>query len=368
MPKFHQTEWDLLPELAFRPRGGRSGALTLEGGKGGGSAPAPDPRLVEAQIRSMGIQDSAIQSILKNAEALLPMQQEQLKFGIDSAKTAYDQAQSDRQWLLSRRGALTGVQDKLISDAAAFNEGERGEELAGEALADVSRGFSAARGQSARALARQGITPGSGRAMAMDKQLQGAQALAGAGGANAARTAARQEGYALTDRANNALAGYPAMSSQATGSGAAYAASGIGLANAGLAGQNSGYGSAAQVAGQLGTNATGMFGAQATREANGRDQGESFGSILGGVGGAAAGIAKLWASDRRLKTEVELVGQHAVTGLNLYRFAYLVEPARRFIGVMADEVRSLLPSAVVRGADGFDSVDYGQLGLEMVEV
>ncbi len=45
--RFHTTEWDLLPELAFRLRPG--GGMTLEGGKGGGSAPAPDPNIGIAQ-------------------------------------------------------------------------------------------------------------------------------------------------------------------------------------------------------------------------------------------------------------------------------------------------------------------------------
>ena len=62
-----------------------------------------------------------------------------------------------------------------------------------------------------------GITPGSGRAMAMSNQLDTNQALARASAANKVREAARMEGFALTDRAVNALAGYPAMGMSATG-------------------------------------------------------------------------------------------------------------------------------------------------------
>jgi len=170
----------------------------------------------------------------------------------------------------------------------------------------------------------------------------------------------------------NALAGYPAMSAGATGSAAQFAANGINIANTGVAGINSGTTSAAQIASQMGGNATGMFGAQAQYK-NGQDQanqGEGLGSILGGIGGLAAGAAKvapLFMSDRRLKDQIELVGHDANTGLNLYRFAYVFDPARRFIGVMADEVRKLFPAAVQRSADGFDRVNYGLLGLEMVE-
>jgi hypothetical protein len=371
MAKFHRTEFDLLPERAFRPRAGRRhGPMTLEGGGKGSDAPAPDPRLVEAQIRSMGIQDSAIQSILKNSNELLPLQKEQLQFGLDASRKAYEQSQSDRQWMLSRRDLLSGVQDKLVKDAADFNTEARREELAGQALADVNTAASSARDQSARALARMGVNPGSGRALALDQQTQIAQTAAGAGAANKARESARAEGYALTDRASNALAGYPAMSSAATGSGASFAAGGVGLVNSGLAGQNSGYGAAATGAGQMGANATSMWGAQANYK-NAQDQinqGESFGSLAGGIGGLAAGLAKTGLfSDRRLKTDLKVVGRDAATGLRLWAFRYISDPARRYIGVMADEVKQVRPDAVWRGADGFDRVNYGLLGLEMVE-
>lgn len=374
MAKFHRTEFDLLPERAFRPRAGRHGPMTLEGGGKGSDAPAPDPRLVEAQIRSMGIQDSAIQSILKNSNELLPLQKEQLQFGLDASRKAYEQSQSDRQWMLSRRDLLSGVQDKLVKDAADFNTEARREELAGQAMADVNTAASSARDQSARALARMGVNPGSGRALALDQQTQIAQTAAGAGAANKARESARAEGYALTDRASNALAGYPAMSSAATGSGASFAAGGVGLVNSGLAGQNSGFGSAATVAGQLGANATSMWGQQASYK-NAQDQinqGESLGGVLGGLGGLATGLGKnglglFAASDRRLKTDLKVVGRDAATGLRLWAFRYINDPTRRYIGVMADEVKQVRPDAVWRGADGFDRVNYGLLGLEMVE-
>jgi len=371
MGRFHRTDFDLLPELAFRPRG-RRGGMTLEGGKGGSSAPPPDPRLVAAQIKSMGIQDSAIQEMLNNSRELAPLQKQQLQFGLDSAKTAYEQSQADRQWLLSRRDKLSGMQDSLVKEANDFNTDAKREQLADQAMADVNAGASSAREQSARAMARMGINPASGRAAAMDQQLQLGQTVAAAGAANNARTAARAEGRALTDRAVNALAGYPAMSSQATTTGAALGGSGVGLTSASLAGQNSGYGSAAQVAAQMGANATNMWGAQATYKSqqDQMGQGESFGGLLGGLGGLASGAASIysaWKSDRRLKTDIVPVGRDEGTGLTLYSFRYIADPAKRFIGLMADEVRSVNPFAVYRAADGFDRVDYGALGLTMKE-
>jgi len=125
-------------------------------------------------------------------------------------------------------------------------------------------------------------------------QLSVQEALAEAGAKTGARRAARQEGMALTDRATNALAGYPAMGMQATGAGAQFAASGLNLANSGLAGMNSGFGSAAQVAGQMGANASSMYGQQASYK-NAQDRlALEDGGVMGFLGTVAgAGISKM---------------------------------------------------------------------------
>ncbi len=340
----------------------------LYGSKGGSSAPAPDPALIAAQIKSMGIQDSAITKMITNADDLAPLQKEQMQFGLDTSKTAYDQSQADREWMLDRRGSLSGLQDTLVSDANSFNTDARREQLAGQANADVTQAFSSARDQNGRAMARMGVNPSSGRALDMGNQMSIAQAAASAGASNKARSDARTEGYALTDRATNALSGYPAMSSNATASGANFGGMGLSTANSGLAGMNSGYGAGSSAAGSMGANAAGMYGAMGSYK-NGQDQinqGESLGSILGGVGGLALGISKF--SDRRLKDNIVLVGKDEATGLNLYEFNYKSQPSLRFRGVMADEVEAFMPSAVVRNEDGFMAVDYSQIGIDMVEV
>jgi hypothetical protein len=342
------------------------------GGKGGSSAPPPDPRLVEAQIKSLGIQDESIQEIMKTARSMAPIQQEQMQFGLDSSKKAYDQSQEDRSWMLGRRGILSGAQDTMAADAANFNTEAKQEELAGKATADVNSAFSSARDQSARSLARRGINPASGTAIATDNQMTLAQAGAEAGAANNARTAARTEGRALTDRVTNSLAGYPSMATGATGAGAGFGANGLSIANTGLSGMNAGSVAAGSMAGSMGANAAQMYGTMGNYK-TGQDQanqGDSTAALLGGLGGAAAGAAKLAPlfSDRRLKENIELVGKDEDTGLNLYEFNYITNPNVRFRGVMADEVLAQFPAAVVKTSDGYLAVDYSQIGIEMVEV
>lgn len=364
MSRWHKHEWDFLPERAFVPR--PDGRMTLEGGKGS-STPPPDPRLVEAQIKSMGIQDDMIQRIVAQSESMLPLQREQMQFGLDSARKAYDDSQADRDWMLTRRELLGGLQDQMVKDAEGFNTAERQQQLRGEAYADVNTAFSNARDQGQRTMSRMGVNPNSGRALAMNNQASLAQAAALAGASQKANQTARTEGYALTDRATNALAGYPAMGMQATGAGAGYGSNALTIANTGVAGLNAGYGTALQGAGQMGQSATNMYGQQASYQAN-MQSGDSLGGILGGLGGLAGGVAKFYGSDRRLKTDIVPVGMHERTGLALYEFSYKDVPGHRFRGVMADEVRERFPRAVMTGANGFDAVDYGALGIEFTEV
>jgi hypothetical protein len=68
-------------------------------------------------------------------------------------------------------------------------------------------------------------------------------------------------------------------------------------------------------------------------------------------------------SDIRLKTDIALLGRFD-NGVGLYRFRYTGDD-RVFVGVMAQEVRGVVPDAVVRGADGFLRVNYSRLGLRM---
>ena len=74
--------------------------------------------------------------------------------------------------------------------------------------------------------------------------------------------------------------------------------------------------------------------------------------VFGGGTGAAAMF-----SDRRLKRNVRKIG--TLGKLNLYSYTYLWGTFA--IGVMADEVKALIPDAVIRHESGFDMVDYSKI-------
>ena len=73
----------------------------------------------------------------------------------------------------------------------------------------------------------------------------------------------------------------------------------------------------------------------------------------------AAGTAMMAFSDRRLKTDVEKIGERP-DGLGVYAFRYLWSPVR-YIGVMAQEVLKVKPTAVIHTPSGFMAVNYGAL-------
>lgn len=66
-------------------------------------------------------------------------------------------------------------------------------------------------------------------------------------------------------------------------------------------------------------------------------------------------------SDRRLKTNIQSVGELA-NGLNRYVFDY-IDGLKGQVGVMADEVRGLIPGAVTVDPSGYDRVDYMMVGV-----
>ena len=84
-------------------------------------------------------------------------------------------------------------------------------------------------------------------------------------------------------------------------------------------------------------------------------QNAMFGNLLGA--GAQLGSAAFMFSDRRLKSNIERVGTHAI-GVGIYDYTMMGMPQR---GVIAQEVQQVRPDLVKRHANGFLMVDYGGL-------
>lgn len=80
-----------------------------------------------------------------------------------------------------------------------------------------------------------------------------------------------------------------------------------------------------------------------------------------GYGNFMSGAAKLITSlsDRRLKTDIEKVGE-LPSGIPVYSFRF-ISGVIEHVGVMADEVLRVIPEAVSKGKDGYYRVAYGML-------
>jgi polysaccharide biosynthesis/export protein len=70
-------------------------------------------------------------------------------------------------------------------------------------------------------------------------------------------------------------------------------------------------------------------------------------------------------SDIRLKEDITPLGR-LDNGIGIYRFRYKGNDRTAYVGVMAQEVQNIVPSAVSRGRDGYLRVDYERLKLEFM--
>jgi hypothetical protein len=106
---------------------------------------------------------------------------------------------------------------------------------------------------------------------------------------------------------------------------------------------------------------TSIVGAVAAPFTGGLSLGAAAGAGAAGFSGtafASQALSGLGASDRRLKEDVEQIGMHKI-GVPLYTWTFLW--GERGIGVMADELKEVMPDAV-QTIDGFDYVDYDMIG------
>jgi hypothetical protein len=94
-----------------------------------------------------------------------------------------------------------------------------------------------------------------------------------------------------------------------------------------------------------------------------RNSGFSRGSGFHLAGGGSGGNRHR--SDIRLKEDIVWLGR-LDNGLGIYRFRYKGSDRTAYVGVMAQEVSEVVPSAVIHDSDGYLSVRYDRLGLRFM--
>lgn len=112
---------------------------------------------------------------------------------------------------------------------------------------------------------------------------------------------------------------------------------------------------------------------QASNSRSSFGSGRSGGFGSGGFGGGGrngsfgggGGFGGRHPSDVRLKEDIVPLGR-LDNGIGVYRFRYLGSDHTSYVGVMAQDVQTIVPNAVSRGRDGYLLVDYDRLGLRFL--
>jgi hypothetical protein len=315
---------------------------------GGKSQPAPDygpMKELGAEQLAFAKQQYAEMAPLARQVAAQQMaaQQQQMRQGQDY----YDYQQQ----------TFRPLEQGLVRDAERFNTNDYRETLARDASAAAGRAFGITQAASQRSRASMGVNPASGRAMSMDNQTNLGLAANRANAMTGARNQAEQIGFArrldVTGLGRNLAGASTAAYQGANAAGSA----GVNTSMAPGSQFNQGMANTGQTYGNILNNQTSQFNTGLNAE------GQVIGALVGA--GTTYGLSK---SDRRLKENVEVVGHDIRTDLPLYEFEYIGGSGKRYLGVMADDVKVRYPEMVVTMPDGYDAVNYAGLGIEMLEV
>ena len=278
---------------------------------GGKVSSAPvNPELEAAQIESMRQNMGIAKDAQRMSDEMRPLQMEQIKFGMDASREAYQQTQDDRSYALAKRDEYDKALGGLLDETENFDEASRRLELGQQAAADVSRAYSAAGDQQRRQVSRMGVNPLSGKALMADQGVELDEAAARAQAGRQVSEAARAEGLQLDKAAVGMLAGFPQMASQLSPNSARLGWGALDAANTGVSGLMSNYTTGAALNDAVGKNAAGMYGQQSdiwgkTNVSNIDSRGEIMGAAAGAAGAYAG---SQWGGGKKGGTAVRAPG------------------------------------------------------------
>ncbi|WP_288077209.1 tail fiber domain-containing protein [Pseudomonas sp.] len=342
------------------------------GGKGGGSAPTPDPLIGQAAMKNAELGEDWLR-FAREQFNVGNIRQEELDALTESVIKQQMATQDETNaWAREDRTRTKEVfqplQDEFIKAAREYDTPAKQAQAAAEARADVVKSMGLQSQANSRQMARMGINPNSGRFQEQNRLDNLNTALASAGAQNAARTQMRDKALALKGDAINIGSGLPSSAAAAYGlgmnagnsaTGNAVQANGNWRANVGIVGQGmqgamQGYANQGNILNSLYGNQVNAWAAQ--QQANATSA-AGLGQLVGtGIGAYAA------LSDARTKTIIKPAGE-LPNGIKLYLFEYKPEFREKwgdgqYIGVIAQEVEKVVPEAVTEGNDGYKVVDY----------
>ena len=271
------------------------------GGKGGGSAPTPDPLIGQAAMKNAALGEDWLKFAREQFD-VGNVRQEELdaltKSVIEQQMATQDETNAwAREDRTRTKDVFQPLQDEFIKAAREYDTPEKQAQAAAEARADVVQSMGLQQQANSRQMARMGINPNSGRFQEQTRLDNLNTALASAGAQNAARTQMRDKALALKADAINIGSGLPSSTAAAYGiglnagnsaTGNAVQANGNWRANAGIVGQ--GFGGAMQGYANQGNILNSLYGNQvnawATQQQANATSAAGIGSMVGTIAGA----------------------------------------------------------------------------------
>ena len=264
--------------------------------------PKPDPLIGQAAIsnaelgREMaGVARNQLAWEKDRAEKQDPLLEKIVRQQLESGDANASRAES--QWQIYR-DLFAPLEARMVEDANQFDSPERKERMAGEAAADITRGYQGALESSQRAMGRMGINPNSGKFQALTQDINLGLARDTAGAMNKARRDTELQGMAMREGTakfgrnmpNTGLAA-DAASLAAGNSATDNMATGAGIRNGGMNAAQNWFGGATSANSSAGNLGLGQYQGQlnAWQQANQNSAlgAAGLGSLLGQLGSAA---------------------------------------------------------------------------------
>lgn len=309
---------DALDELAWferKSKGARHMATRLRVtemgrnlcfGKGGGSAPAPDPNIGEAAKDNVRLGQDWLKFAREQFAEGNKRQAETDALNTSVIKQQLQTQDEANAWAREDRNRTKSVfqpgEDAFIKTANEYDSPEKQAEAAAQAKADVLANSAVQDQSNTRQMAAMGVSPDSGRFAGIKRATDMNTALAAAGAQNNARQIVRDKGLALKADAINMGKGLASSTAAAYGIG-------TNSGNSAVANKASGNAGFYQNQGVMGQGFNGAIGAN-----------NSAGSILNNLYGnqLSAWSAQQQANATSAAGVGNLMGTVASTGIQMY--------------------------------------------------
>lgn len=336
-------------------------------------APDPDPQIGAAALANADIARESLQ-YFKDRDAA--QQPRQAKMDALTEKLIDQQMSSSRFNDQQARDMFARYQaqgipaeDAMYADAAGYDSKDNLDKAAGEAATDVGTQIAAANDARRRTMARMGVNPADGRALAMEQDAATQGALGTAAAMNGARDQRRQMGVMLRKDAASFARGMPGSAAQTFGTAMAAGGQASGAAGAAIGAANS----TAQTMGTgfgLGIQGNNSAGSILNQEYANKTQAANSGGLGGmmqGLGGLGMGLGAMGVkfSDKNMKENRAPVDDEAaldgiaktkIESWNYKPGTPADDGGQPHIGAMAQDLQKNLGDTVAPGGKVVDPV------------